>query len=97
MTAKDQLPYYDSVAGSAIVNGEPCVTEWYEADQLPARSGVYETTMTGDGRFCLFQYFDGVNWYKGRGTPDEALRQFQVSGERAKDTCRWRGLTERAK
>jgi hypothetical protein len=75
----------------------PGVTGWYEANQLPVRSGVYETTLTDDGRFCAFRYFDGVNWYKGGGSPNDALRNFQFIGERIKDPLRWRGLTERAK
>lgn len=73
------------------------VTEWYEADQLPVRSGVYETALTEDGRFCGFRYFDGANWYVGDSTPDAALRKFQTTGERATGPLRWRGLTERAK
>lgn len=72
------------------------VTGWYETDQLPVRSGVYEVTMAGDGRFSVFRYFDGVNWYEGGGTPNEALHHFQTTGHRADVIYRWRGLTKRA-
>lgn len=63
------------------------VTEWYEAGQLPARSGVYDVGTE-------FRYFDGANWYVGAGTPNEAMRFFQVLGERT-TALPWRGLTER--
>lgn len=65
----------------------PGVTEWYEADQQPARSGVYDVGTE-------FRYFDGANWYVGAGTPNEAMRFFQVLGERT-TALPWRGLTER--
>lgn len=65
------------------------LTGWYDADQLPTRSGVYDVGTE-------FRYFDGANWYVGAGTPDEAMRFFQVLGERAATPLPWRGLTERA-
>lgn len=72
------------------------VTEWYEADQLPVRSGVYEMKYEAPND-NQFRYFDGANWYAGGATPDDALRHFQIVGGRAAHALRWRGLTERVK
>lgn len=68
-------------------------TDWYDADQLPARSGVYEVEVVPGA--SDFRYCNGQTWYHGGTTPREALFQFQYVGEIATVAHRWRGLSEK--
>lgn len=74
------------------------VTEWYEGEQLPARSGVYETEIKPHINMIQrnFRYFDGERWYYGGDTPAKAMYAFQTLGIVMNDSPRWRGLREKA-
>lgn len=73
-------------------------TEWYEGEQLPARSGLYETETKPfiNTIHRNFRYFDGERWYFGDSTPAKAMHAFQALGVVVNDRPRWRGLREKA-
>lgn len=72
------------------------LTDWYDADQLPTRTGVYECERTLNKLVPLFRYFDGERWYYGGETPWLAFFHFQTMGVVIYDVTRWRGLREQA-
>lgn len=65
-------------------------TDWLPGDVKPVRRGVYERQCRN--RPHLFCKFDGVKWYAGQNTPQEAERARlpSIFG----DSLPWRGLTQ---
>lgn len=76
------------------------VTDWFDADVLPIRSGVFEVQTEGwveratsGGPARTFRYFDGTRWYSGGPSPDVAFYMFQTLGVRVTVPLMWRGVT----